>query len=159
MILDKYEELLDEAIENNITIFEHYDFSGTRIRGLYCDSYVALSDTLETNAQKICILSEEMGHFYTSNGNIIDMSIPENIKQEHQARAWAYNKLVGLGGIISAYNAHCQNLYEAAEHLGITEEFLADALSYYRCKYGTFATIDNYIIYFNPTLVVFELII
>lgn len=61
-------------------------------------------------------------------------------------------------GIIDAYRHHCQTLSETAEFLDVTEEFLADALNYYRAKYGTGVCIDNYIIYFEPYLGVFELI-
>ena len=84
------------------------------------------------------------------------MSIVANRKQELHARAWAYNRLIGLYGIINAYRSGCRNGYEIAEHLNITEEFLAEALQYYRNKYGLCTTIDNYVIYFEPSLGIFE---
>lgn len=40
----------------------------------------------------------------------------------------------------------------------LTEEFLLEALECYRYKYGEYARLDNYVIYFEPTLVVLELI-
>ncbi len=150
-----YENLLDDANDSGITLDEKYTFD-SRLKGLYIDNNIALSSDLETSAEKSCILAEELGHHYTSSGNIIDMSIVANRKQELHARAWAYNRLIGLYGIINAYRSGCRNGYEIAEHLNITEEFLAEALQYYRNKYGLCTTIDNYVIYFEPSLGIFE---
>lgn len=156
--MNKYEDLLHAANQENITIIENYDFSNTRLKGLYCDGTVALGENLQTQADKTCILAEELGHHHTSCGNIIDQSNPENRKQELHARLWAYNKLIGLMGIVRSYKAGCKSIYEAAEYLEVTEEFLTEALQYYKSKYGICTTIDNYIIYFEPSLGVFELI-
>lgn len=107
--------------------------------------------------QKVCVLAEELGHYYTTVGCILDPTTA-NQKQEHRARLWAYNKLIGLHGIISAYKSGCRNTYEIAEHLEVTEAFLMEAISCYRQKYGIYTNIDNYVIYFEPTICVFELI-
>ena len=150
-----YENLLDDANDSGITLDEKYTFD-SRLKGLYIDNNIALSSALETSAEKSCILAEELGHHYTSSGNIIDMSVVANRKQELHARAWAYNRLIGLYWIINAYRSGCRNGYEIAEHLNITEEFLAEALQYYRNKYGLCTTVDNYVVYFEPTLGIFE---
>ena len=55
-----------------------------------------------------------------------------------------------MASILDAFKAHCQNRYEIAEYLDVTEEFLEEALQYYRSKYGISTTIDNYMIYFEP---------
>ena len=102
-------------------------------------------------------MAEELGHYYTGTGDILDQSSVSNRKQELRGRAYAYNKLVGLMGIIDAYNANCTTLYESAEYLNVTEEFLEEALSYYKSKYGISTKIDNYIIFFEPTIAVLEL--
>nr|DAJ42845.1 MAG TPA: IrrE protein [Caudoviricetes sp.] len=86
------------------------------------------------------------------------MSDDSNRKQELRARLWGYNKLIGLHGIISCYKTGCQTAYDMAEHLGVTEEFLLEALQCYRNKYGVCIKFDNYVIYFEPRLSVLELI-
>lgn len=108
--------------------------------------------------QKKCVLAEELGHFHLNTGDILDQSSTSNRKQEYKARLWAYNKLIGLSGIVSAYKAGCRSATDVAEHLDVTEEFLNEALSCYRQKYGVCAKIDNYIIYFEPAVSVLELI-
>ena len=67
---------------------------------------------------------------------------------------WAYNKQIGLHGIIDAYKRGCHNIHEMADHLDVTEEFLRDALEAYRLKYGQCVNIDNYTVYFEPYLMV-----
>ena len=107
--------------------------------------------------KKKCVLAEELGHYHTTTGDIMDLSSVENRKQERKARIWGYNRLIGLSGILSAYKAGCLNTFEMAEHLEVTEDFLQEALSCYKQKYGVCARIDNYVIYFEPTIGVFEL--
>lgn len=109
-----------------------------------------------TETRKKCVLAEELGHYHTTTGDILNQSTVENRKQERKARAWSYNKLIGLSGILSCHRAGCHTLYEMAEHLDVTEDFLKEAIEYYKAKYGTFTRIDNYIIYFVPHLAVFE---
>lgn len=150
-----YEEL---QIQHHTLNIVEMDLSGIKgLKGLCVDENIAVEKTL-TQTEKACILAEELGHYHTTTGNILDQSKPENRKQELKARLWAYNKQIGLLGIVKAYQHGCQNRYEAAEYLGVTEEFLADALKTYRSKYGTHATVDNYIIYFEPSIGVMEMI-
>ena len=155
--MTKYEILLDSAVSDNMEVVENYNLSETTIKGLYCDGVVALSNTIYTESERCCVLAEEIGHHYTSAGDILDQSIVENRKQELLARTWAYNKLIGLVGIVDAYKAGCRNRSEIAEHLDVTEEFLSEALERYRNKYGTYTSVDNYIIYFEPSLGVLEI--
>lgn len=111
-----------------------------------------------TETEKKCVMAEELGHYYTGTGDILDQSSVSNRKQELHGRIYAYNKLVGLMGIVRAHKKHCNSLSETAEFLDVTEEFLADALNYYRSKYGKSVNIDNYVIYFEPYLEVFEIV-
>ena len=150
-----YDNLLDEADKENIYVIENAKFQ-SKASGLINNDVIGINKNVRSSAQRSCILAEELGHYHTSSGNILDQSSVSNRKQELHARAWAYNRLIGLYGIINAYRSGCRNGYEIAEHLNITEEFLDEALQYYRNKYGLCTTVDNYVIYFEPTLGVFE---
>lgn len=155
--MTKLELLENEAIENNIDIIQ-YHFNSERIKGLYCDGTVAIANSIKKNSHKTCILAEELGHYYTSTGDIIEQSSASNRKQEYRARLWSYNRVIGLSGIISAFKAGCNSLYEMADHLEVEENILQDALSCYRQKYGVCTQLDNYVINFEPSIGVFELI-
>lgn len=124
------------------------------LKGLYVDQNIALSDQLETSAEKACILAEELGHHYTSVGNILDISDPANAKQERQARMWTYERLIGLRGLIDAYQHGCREYHETAEFLDVTEEQLRDAIADYRSKYGVCTKYQNYYIMFEPYLMI-----
>lgn len=149
-----YDDLLIEADNNNL-ITKEKPLRGNkgRIKG----NRIAIKKDL-TETEKKCVLVEELGHHYTAVGDIIDQSSVENRKQEMRGRILAYNKLVGLRGIVDAYLHHCQNLSDTAEYLEVTEEFLIDSITYYKTKYGIYAQIDNYIVIFEPTIAVIELI-
>lgn len=149
-----YEALMIEAESHQLNVKEkplrQHD-------GLIIGKRIAIRCDIPTSKEKACILAEELGHYYTTTGNILDQSKAENRKQEYHARLWAYNKQIGLTGIVDAYRNGCRNRYEAAEYLGVTEEFLLDALETYRKKYGICTAIDNYIIYFEPCIGVMEI--
>lgn len=155
MIFIIYEKLLEEAHKNNIEVIENVHFE-SKSKGLIKGNRIALSRTLRTRAEKACILAEELGHYHTTVGNIINMKDIKNRKQEHYSRVWAYNDGVGLIGIVKAFEARCQNRHEIAEFLDVTEDFLTDAIDSYKSKYGISAELDNYIILFEPCLAVME---
>lgn len=149
-----YNALLDEANAEGLSIkerpFKTYD---GRIKG----NNIYLRENMNTT-EKVCVLAEELGHHYTSVGCILDQTDFANRKQERQARLWGYNKLIGLMGIVRAFNAGCQNQYEIAEYLDVTEEYLQECINCYQSKYGICTTVDNYVIYFVPYLTVTEMI-
>lgn len=147
--MNTYEELQDAACKDGIDVMD-YSFKSNQIKGLYCDSTIAISKNLETQAEKSCILAEELGHHYTSSGNILNQSNIMNRKQEYRARLYGYNLKIGLTGLIRAYEAGCRNLYEMSEYLDATEEYLKEAIDCYKSKYGLCVSVDNYIIYFEP---------
>ena len=149
-----YEKLLDEAGAENLIVKE---FSLRANKGRIKGNRVAIKKDMPT-VQKACVLAEELGHHYTTAGDILDMHDTSNRKQEFHARLWAYDKLIGLTGIISAYKHGCTSLHDMAEYLEVTEEFLSETLEAYRRKYGCYAKLDNYVIYFEPTLGILEMI-
>lgn len=152
-LLTTYEDLLIEADSKGLVTKEKtLRANKGRIKG----NRIAIKSGM-TETEKKCIMAEELGHYYTGTGDILDQTSVSNRKQELHGRIYAYNKLIGLTGIIDAYKHHCQNLTESAKHLDVTEEFLADALNYYKAKYGKTVSMDNYVIYFEPCLGVLEL--
>lgn len=149
-----YDELLIEADSNNLITKEKPLIANKgRIKG----NKIAIKKDMSTT-EKGCVLAEELGHYYTTCGNILDQSITSHCKQEYIARLWSYDKMIGLRGIINSYNAGCSNKYEMSEFLNVTVEFLEEAIKKYTDKYGVYTTLDNYVIYFIPNLGVMELI-
>ena len=117
-----YEELLMESDRNHLVTKEKpLPISKGRIKG----NRIAIRQDL-TEKEKKCVLAEELGHHYTAAGEILDQSSVSNRKQELRGRAFAYNKLVGLTGIVGAYKHGCTSITESAEYLDVTEKADAD---------------------------------
>lgn len=141
-----YEELLMEAEIHEIIAKEKplKAYKG-RIKG----NRIAIKKDLN-NTDKRCTLIEEMGHYHTTVGNILDQSDVRNRKQERQARAWGYRKAAEIIVLINAFKYGVKNRFELAEYLDVTEEYIEEALEYYKQKYGLQYQIDNYLICFDP---------
>ena len=146
-----YEQLLTAADQEGLCVKEQ-PLNGHD--GLIRGRRVAIRQKIATQKEKSCVLAEELGHYYTSSGDILDQSKVENRKQEYRARLYGYNLKIGLTGLIRAYEAGCRNLYEMAEYLDATEEYLKEAFECYKSKYGLCVSVDNYIIYFEPFAVI-----
>ena len=152
-----YENLLDEAVNDNLYVIENLTFDSNS-KGLISNDVIGLNKNIHTSKERACVLAEELGHYYTSVGCIVDLNDMSNSKQEQKARLWGYNKLIGLCGLIDAYKAGCRCRYEIADYLDVTETYLDEAVARYTSKYGTYTIIDNFVIYFIPNLGVMELI-
>lgn len=147
-----YDELLIEADNGGLLVKEAPLQSGDgRCRG----NRIAIRDDIPTLTEKADVLAEEMGHFHTTVGDIMEQDTVANRKQERRARLYGYNKRIGLIGILEAYKHHCQNQFETAEYLEVSEDTLVKALECYRQIYGYGVMLDNYFIQFEPNLRVF----
>lgn len=152
-MLNIYEKLLVEADEQGlITREKPLEGHDRRIK----ENKIAIRIGM-TTAKKSCVLTEELGHYYTSVGNILDQQHVENIKQENRARMWAYDKQIRLMSIINSYKRGCKSLHEMADFLDVTENFLKDALEAYRLKYSQCMTVGNYILYFESNLYIADI--
>lgn len=143
-----YERLLDYAHNNGIEVTEKYFKS--KVDGLCKGNKIGISKKLSTSVAKRCVLIEELGHHFTTVGDISDQSKVENRKQERIARKWGYDKLVPLHALAEAIDYKVQSQYELAEYLEVTEDFLVEALRYYKEKYGLYYQFNQYIICFEP---------
>lgn len=145
--MSKLNELYIHADKNDIEIID-YDFKSDNIKGLYCDNVIALKKGLP-EAEKTCVLAEELGHYYTSVGNILDQHDPNNQKQENIARRWATNTLLCPADLVRAYRAGNEYISDIAEYLGVTSEFLIDSINVFSAKYGPVYSDGKYEIKFH----------
>ena len=150
-----YEALLIEADNDGLIVKEKpLQYNNGRVKG----NRIAIRKDIDTSSEKTCVLAEELGHHYTSVGDILDLSDPSKRKQERQARLWGYNKLIGLSGLVKAFEAGCQNRFEVSEYLDVTDEYLCECLNTYRDKYGVGVTVDDYYIMFIPHLAIGKMV-
>ncbi|MGJ0738307.1 ImmA/IrrE family metallo-endopeptidase [Enterococcus casseliflavus] len=94
-------------------------------------------------------VAEEIGHYLTGSGNIIEQDTPEKRKQEQKARDTGATILVTPGDILDCFESGCVSVWECAEHLDITEKTFKAAIKYYARKYDGIKTENKYTILFN----------
>lgn len=142
-----YEDLLEECTSLGIKVKEtNLKSSGGRCHG----NKIAINKKIQTNAQKNCILSEELGHYHRTIGNILNENDINNRKQEIIARRWGYEKLCGLDKIADAILKGAKNKYEIAEYLNVTDEFFQKSIEYLSLKYGDNAYCKGILFIFRP---------
>ena len=72
-----YEELQIQNADLNMKEMDLSEVSG--LKGLYYNGNIAIEKKLTQN-QKACVLAEELGHHYTTVGDIIDQTEVNNRK-------------------------------------------------------------------------------
>ena len=121
-----YEDLLDEALVDGLVVKEKplvvYD-------GLIFGDKIAIKKDM-TTAKKACVLAEELGHYHTTVGNILDQSNIENQRQEFRARIWAFEKILSIDKILEAASKGHTEPHTMAEYLDVDEEFLREYLAW-----------------------------
>ncbi|GIP17806.1 membrane protein [Paenibacillus montaniterrae] len=146
-----YESLLIKAEQHGVNIYE----IGLRspAKGLIKNNIIAINKNISAT-EKTCVLAEELGHYFTSTGNILDQSSISNRKQEYRARAWSYETLISLERIVEVGQAGIEGRHAVAEYLGVTEEFLQNTIEHYQRKYGLHTFYREFLIYFEPLQVI-----
>ncbi|MED4184606.1 ImmA/IrrE family metallo-endopeptidase [Priestia megaterium] len=147
-MLSSYEKL--QSKYSNILMNEIPLMHG--FKGLYYDGRILIDKNLD-ETEKYCILAEELGHHFTTVGNILNQDSIVNRKQEKLARRWGYNEILFLSRLIEAFHNNCTNRYETASFLNVTEKFLQEALDWYKEKYGVCTFYDGYLIGFDPLMI------
>lgn len=142
-----YEDLLKECADEGLIIKEK---PLTSSAGRIYNNKIAIRHNM-SNVDKTCTLAEELGHYYTTTGDIIDQTDIMSRKQEHRARMWAYEKLLPLQFFIFAFKHGCRSIHETAEFLEVSEEFLIDCINAYYSKYGSFIEYGEYLFMFSET--------
>lgn len=123
--MTEFERLLQEC-NGSMTVEERKMIN----KGLYCDGYAWIRQDLTDN-EKICILAEELGHHVLNTGDILDLSDPDNAKEENKARRFAYQKLLPPEKLIHLVKDGYRETYEIADQIGLDEGFVKDCLGYY----------------------------
>ena len=128
-----YEKMLIDASNNGFEIVEKNFKSDAK--GLCKGKKIGIRKDM-SDTEKVCVLAEELGHYYTSVGNILDQNNVNNKKQELVTRRWATNILLCPADLIEACRAGNEYISDIAEYLGVTSEFLIDAINVFSAKYG-----------------------
>lgn len=144
--MSHYEELLTKN--------EHIKIKDTHAlpngySGFYKDGVILIDKNL-SEIRKAEVLYEELAHHKLTYGNILDQSKWINRKFESYARRYGYEAALPLRIIVEAHNYGISNLYELAEYVQLSEEYIAEILKHYKNKYGIGTHYGEYLITFDP---------
>ncbi len=80
--------------------------------------------------ERVC-LAHELGHCLTGSFYNIYAPLDLREKHEHRANAWAVRQLVPHAQLQNALQQGYTQIWELAEHFGVTEDFMRKALTHY----------------------------
>ncbi|HDE9965012.1 TPA: ImmA/IrrE family metallo-endopeptidase [Staphylococcus aureus] len=150
--MSRYEDLLMEIdyveIKDHVHLPDGY-------KGFYSDDLILIDKKL-SDAEKLENLFEELAHHKLTYGNILDQSKDINRKFENYAKRHGYEAALPLRIIIEAHHYGVSNLYELAEYVQLSEEYILEAIEQYKKIYGIGTHYGEFSITFEP-LRVFKL--
>lgn len=124
-----------EVIEKESIIYEERTLEKLGAKGIYIKVdginplIVIDSSIVNNNAKYISILAEELGHHFTTFGNLLvpskyymDKLIKD--KKENIARKWAANYLISDEEFVQALLSCINNSFDMCEHFNVTYELL-----------------------------------
>lgn len=126
-------KLYDIADKENIPVID-FKMKNKAIIGCLDNNYtIGINySNIDNSSEEKTILAEELGHYYTSSLYTNNSSLETISKKEFKAQKWAFQVLAPYKKIKELYEEGYRYTYEFAEELGITEDLLDKAYSYYK---------------------------
>ena len=129
------ENLIFHIINKEHIVLEYLNINNTDIDGIYIKlpytpPTIAIKSCLQNDHKKyISVLSEELGHHFTTTGDLTIKSknYSERLyknKKERKAKIWAANFLISDSEFVQALNNCIILIPEMAEHFQVTEEII-----------------------------------
>ena len=123
----------------NMANNEKISFFDTKIRNkaIICEVdksyYIGMNyNDIDNSREEKEILAEELGHYYCNALYNINTDKETIDKKEYRARKWAFNMLIPFSSILKLKEKGCKYSYEFAEELGVSEDLVNEAYSYYK---------------------------
>lgn len=126
-------KLYSIAEKENIKI---YDYNISEVFGMFINVENINAITLNKNLtpyQEKSTLAEELGHYYYDATYPISCTDLQLIsKQEYRARKWAYNVLIPVEDLISAYKNGLDNIDVLSDFFEVPSRFMSECINYYK---------------------------
>lgn len=101
--------------------------------------YIGIDESVQDgNVQERVHLSHELGHCLTGSFYSIHTAVDSRQRHENRADKWAVKQLIPVDELDIAVANGCSEIWELAEHFGVTEQFMQKAVCYY--VHGNLAT-------------------
>lgn len=120
-----------------------------KLKGL-CKGKIVYLNPNQSMAQLPGTLGEEIAHYLTGVGDIVEQDNNEKRKQEQRARDLGATLVVSPLDYINCFNQRLSTRWECAEYLGITVETLNEATAAYSRLNDGKLNYDGHTIFFKP---------
>lgn len=133
--------LYDLAQQQNIPVLSHPmpHCGSMSVMSGSGECYIGMDPALSgSGSRELVHLSHELGHCLT--GSFYNIHAAADLRQRHENRAdkWAIRRLIPVKALDDAVAKGCTEMWELAEHFGVTEDFIRKAVCYY--VHGNLAT-------------------
>lgn len=128
-IISLYKELNDAGVR-----FYHWDMDDLQAATIEQEGrYGVFMDfgNIRTGAEELVVVAHEGGHICTGATHRVDSPYDLVEKHEYKADKWAIQRLIPEEQLDEAVAAGCTELWQLAEHFGVTEEFMKKAVCWY----------------------------
>ena len=95
-------------------------------------------DSIHSDAEELVLVAHEGGHISTGATHRVDSPYDLIEKHEYKADKWAIKKLIPEDELDDAVAEGHTDIWDLAEHFGVTEDFMRKAVCWY--TYGNLAT-------------------
>lgn len=126
--------LYDMAKQQNIEVIQHPMKENGSMSVMLEDGVCCIGmdkSVQDGGVQERVHLSHELGHCATGSFYNIYAAIECRQRHENRADKWAITHLVPVADLDEAIAAGCTEVWELAEHFGVTEDFIRKAVCYY----------------------------
>ena len=131
--MDKIIPLYDELNRSGVR-FYHWSMDDLAAATIEMDGQYGVFmdfDNIETSAQELVIVAHEGGHI--STGATHHLGSPYDLVEKHEYKAdkWAIQRLISEEELDQAVADGCTELWQLADHFGVTEPFMKKAVCWY----------------------------
>ncbi|WP_227394227.1 ImmA/IrrE family metallo-endopeptidase [Jeotgalibacillus aurantiacus] len=142
----RYEKLLDEYPE---LIVKEDPRMPDKLPGFIVNNFISINKNISLPA-KYFILAEEIGHYVTTEGDILNLNDIRHMKAEIVARRWGYHKVLSFDHLIECYQMNILTCEELCDHFELEPGHVDRVLKAYIEKYGLSVEYKGYTIEFEP---------
>lgn len=126
-------KLYSIADKENISVFNAKMKNKAIICKVDNNYYIGLNyRKMDNSVQEKEVLSEELGHYYCNALYNIKSDAETIRKKEYRAKKWAFKTLVPVNMLLKLKEQGYTTFYEIAEKIGVSENLVQIAYSYYR---------------------------
>lgn len=137
--MDKLLDLYQEFLDNGVSLFT-WDIGAEKAATLEVNGQYAVFvdfDNIATRAEEAVVVAHEGGHCATGATHRVYSPFDLVEKHENKAWKWAVKRLISADDLDDAVASGCTELWQLADHFGVTEDLVRKAVCLY--TYGNLA--------------------